>query len=155
MILAQIGVLSKAQAVDYNAAEISENVIYLGTTEHVPDDAWVDIETAVAASGAGAITIDLVVALEAALTNVAKVLSVVIAAETDTRILTAGAHVLSCTLPRETRELAKALGYDYLGLIYTCTSSLAVSFNAAISPSRGRSQDGQQVTVSNVGVPTA
>ena len=153
MILEAQGKLSVAQAVTFAAAEISENVINIGTVEDAPDDMWIDIETAVKASGSGAITIDLVVALEAALTNVSKILSIVIAAGTDKRILTAGAHVLGCSIPREVRELAASLGYDYLGLIYTCTSSLAVSFNAAISPSKPRTKDGTQVNTSNVGVP--
>ena len=153
MILAKLGKLSVAQAVDFNAAEDSENVIGIGSLEDCPDGAFLDIETAVAASGTGAITIDLVVALEATLDNVVKVMSIVMAAVTDKRIATAGAHVVGCSIPREVRELAEQLGYDFIGLIYTCTSSLAVSFNAAISPSQPRSRGKSQIVTSNVDVP--
>lgn len=153
-ILASLGKLSESQGVASATAEDSTNVINIGTVEDVMDDAWLDIETSVAAGGSGALTIDLVVALEATLDNIVKVLSIVIAAQTDKRILTAGAHVIGCSLPREVRELAAALGYDYLGLIYTPTSTLTASFNAAISPSKPRTKDNTQVVVSNVGVPT-
>jgi hypothetical protein len=155
MILAKKGKLSVAQAIDYNAAEISENVIGIGTLEDTPENTFLDIETAVKASGSGALTIDLVVANEAALTTNVVVLRVVIAAETDKRILTAGAHVLGCSLPREVKELADQLGYDYLGLIYTADSSLAVSFNANIGPSHPRSRDKAQIVDSNVSVPSS
>ena len=156
MILPKLGRLSTDQAIGSATAEDSENVIYLGTDEDVPDDLWLEIVNKVTVSGTGALTIDLILSTVSTLdTSTVKVMSIVIASEADKRIATAGAHVLGCTLPREVRELAKALSYDYLGLIYTPTSTLALTLDAAISMSKPRTKDAAQVTRSNVGVPTA
>ncbi|MDD5328083.1 MAG: hypothetical protein PHY02_09785 [Phycisphaerae bacterium] len=155
MILTKPGKLCVAQEFSYaTGAEDSENKLNIGTVEDVPDGTWIDIENAAAPAGTGALTINLVVALEATLDNVISVLQVVIAAVTDKRIATKGAHILGCSLPREVRELAEQLGYDYIGLIVTPTSSLVVSLNAAISPSQPRTRDKAQTVESNVGVPT-
>ncbi len=151
-----VGKLSTAQALGSGTPEISLGIINIGSLEDVPDDTWLDIETAVLASGSGALTIDLEIGDAVGLdgTNL-KILTVVIAAQTDKRILTAGAHILGCSLPREVRELAEQLGYDYLGLRYTPTSSLALSVNAVITVSQPRTRDKKVTVVSPVGVPTA
>ncbi|MDD5010491.1 MAG: hypothetical protein PHQ00_00035 [Phycisphaerae bacterium] len=155
-VLPRSGKLSVNQGVGSATAEDSENVINMGSVIDAPDDMFLDIETSVAASGSGALTIDVVLSDREALdTNTVKVFSIVMASEADKRILAAGNHVYGGRLPRELRELAKTLSYQYLGLIYTPTSTLAVSFNAAITPAEPRTKDNQQVVVSNVGVPTA
>lgn len=161
MINAKQGILSVAQEFSYSTgAEISENVLNVGTLEDVPDGTFINIETSAAPAGTGTLTIDLRIALTATLTSgsdgtdYVNIARVYIPAVTDKRIASKGAHVLGCSLPREVRELAEQLGMDYIGLVVTPTSSLVVSLNASISPSQPRTRDKAQIVSSNVGVPS-
>lgn len=153
MILEKLGQLSAAQALTGTAD--SSNVINIGTDEDMMDDAFLVIDTAVAAGSSGGLTIDLILSDRAGLdTNTVKVMTIIMADENDKRIATAGAHIFGGQLPREVRELAAAKSYDYLGLIYTISGSLTITVNACITTAKPRTKDNTQVTVSNVGVPT-
>jgi len=163
MILDTWGKLSEAQTLAAATPEASTNQINIGALgidgPGPAVDVWLDIETAVVVSGNGALTIDLRLATSEALTTYVNILSVVIVTgspQADKRLTPVGAKILRCTLPYEAITLARLMGatYKYLGIMYTPTSTLAMSINASISPTKPRTDDNVQVITSNVGVPT-
>jgi hypothetical protein len=86
-------------------------------------------------------------------TNYYKVVTVDILNFADPRIATAGEKILAAKIPDEVWALSKE-GFRYFGVQSTISAGSTVSINCAISTSRPRTPDNQQVTTSNVGVPT-
>ena len=118
----------------------------------LPLEAWLDIDCETEAVGAGAMTLDVIIADNAALsTNALSVMRIYIAAITDARVATAGAKVCACTLPYFA-TFANNATKRYLGVSVTIAGT-SVSFNIAISPSKPRTPDNVQVVRSNVGLP--
>ena len=155
-ILEALGKL--AEAADYTVGTDQgaglADVIDLGAIANngLPLEAWVDIDCETEAVGAGAISLDVILADNAALdSNPLSVMRIVIAAITDPRVATAGAKVCACTLP-----FFSTFGNDatkkFLGVSVTIAGT-SVSFNIAISPSKPRTPDNVQVVRSNVGLP--
>jgi len=167
MILTKPGKLCIAQDVA-NTTEDSDNVIQLnktanagGTTLAVnfaPNSKLV-IQNAKIAETAGTLTIDVVLALEAALDNRTLLHQIYIAAITDYRTVRAGAMIHEWKIPAWVDELAYQLSVNnsnsdiFFGL-YITTGTSTYYINAAVAPCDA--PDGftnRQVVESPVGVP--
>ncbi len=166
MILVKQGKLSAAQAVAATAAN-STNVIKIGTysatTLKCPcsglEGAKVVIQNAVAAAATGTLTIDIVLAREAALTNVTVIDRIYIAAGTDYRLVTAGAPIHEFCIPSWIGWLASKIGVAntsdmYLGAIIT-TTTFTITVNIAVTAAcQTDAVVKTQEVVSPVGIPT-
>jgi len=161
-----LGELSVAQDITGGTPLQSTNVIdlaLLGIQGFGPDsDVYIDLECeTVTASGNSSDTFvfDFNVALTTDLdtgtrgTDFYTVISVPMLNVTDPRVTTAGAKILSCRLPDQVWQMAKE-GFRYFGLQSTVSATATVSVNCTLSTTKPRTPDNQQVTTSNVGVPT-
>lgn len=161
-----LGELSTAQDITGGTPLQSENVIdlgLLGIHGFGPDsDIYIDLECeTVTASGDSSDTFvfDFNVALTTDLdtgtrgTDFYTVISVPILGIVDPRLTVAGAKILTCKLPDQVWQMAKE-GFRYFGLQSTISATATLSVNCAISTSKPRTPDNQQVTTSNVSVPT-
>jgi hypothetical protein len=155
-ILETLGVLAAAKSYTTGQDQASlADVIDLGAVANtgLPLEAWVDIDCYAAAVGAGAITIDIVIADAATLdSNVLSIMRVYIAAITDARVATAGAKICACTLPYFQMD-AHTATKKYLGALVTVAGT-SVGLNIALSPSKPRTKDNVQVIRSNVDLPS-
>ncbi len=160
------GELSTAQDITGGTPLQSENVVdlaLLGIQGYGPDaDVYIDLECeTVTASGDSSDTFvfDFNVALTTDLdtgtrgTDFYTVISVPILGVADPRVTVAGAKILSCRIPDQVWQMAKE-GFRYFGLQSTISATATLSVNCTISTSRPRTPDNQQVTESDVGVPT-
>lgn len=164
MVFDHFGELSTAQ--DYSAEnKQTENIIdlaALGIQGYGPDaDVYIDLECETVATGDSGDTFvfDFIVADSTNLnngtqgTNYYKVITVDILHYADPRIAVAGAKILTCRLPDQVWQLAKE-GFRYFGIETTISGGSTLSINATISTSKPRTPDNQQVSTSNIGVPT-
>jgi hypothetical protein len=155
-ILEQLGVLASAKSYTTGTDQASlADVIDLGAVANtgLPLDCWLDIECSAAAVGAGAITVDVIIADNAALdSNPLSVMRIYIAAITDARVATAGAKVCACTLPYFQMD-AHTATKKFLG-VSVAVAGTSLGLSIAISPSKPYTKFGNQVTISNVGVPS-
>lgn len=159
------GELSTAQDLTGAASVQTENVVdlaALGIQGYGPDaDVYIDLECETVAAGDSAdiFTYDFNVATTTDLdagtqsVNYFKVITVQILGILDVRQAVAGAKILTCSIPDQVWQLAKE-GFRYFGCNSTTTTGGSVSINCTISTSKPRTPDNQQVTTSNVGVPT-
>jgi hypothetical protein len=155
MIIPSLGKLCVAQAIT-DADEISENVIQLPATDyaHITDVWWV-VDTNVAAATAGTLKFELVLAQEAALTNVVQVACVEIAAITDLRVATAGRHIVAMNVGKMLKDMLDTDGSDYpfIGMKNTLSTSVTITINAVLSPTEPQTEMHRMGTVSNVTIP--
>lgn len=164
MILVGKGKLSVAQSVAATSA-ISTNVIQLGTYAAAGwavdglEDAILSIMNAAVPSGStGALTIDLVLALEAALTNRTVIDRCYIAGITDYRVAVAGAPIHEFKIPSWISWLAKKIGdantSDMFMGLYITAATATYTISAAISSAKQTDAAVKtQVVTSPVGVP--
>ena len=160
------GELAVSQDITGGTPLQSTNVVdlaALGIQGYGPDaDVYIDLECETAtASGdtSDTFVFDFNVALTTDLdtgtrgTDFYTVLSVPILNNTDPRVATAGVKIYTGRIPDQVWQMAKE-GYRYFGLQSTVSATATVSVNCTISTSKPRTPDNQQVTTSNVGVPT-
>jgi hypothetical protein len=162
MILTKPGILTTAQALTAGNT-VSEWVIdlaALGIQGFGPgvNNLWLDIETVVADSGGTADTyvINLVVDDTEALTSPVYYIISIPMVHGDPRMDAAGKKIYSGMLPDQIWQMAKE-GYRYLGLYCVLADvggTAGVTINAAISPSKPRTEDNTQVLRSNVTIPS-
>ena len=155
MILASLGKFSVAQALTAGATD-STNVMERSAIDYNgPVDLWLNIVTNVAAGGSGTLTFDLVLAQEAALTNVVSVVRIYAASEADLRCATAGRNITAINIGKVIKDMLHASGsdYEFIGMIYTLGSSATITIDAALSPSEPQTDSKRMSTVSNVTVP--
>jgi len=160
MLLAEKGILSKAQAFTANGSgAVSSNVILIPAVAGVaPTDLWLAVETAVAAGGGTSSTykIQLLVDTAASLASDPKeVLSVLITGAADARIATAGKPILAVNIGKMLAQLMSAT-VIYVGAWITLADgngTASLSINAALSNSEPRTEDKSQIVDSPVGVP--
>ncbi|MHC4387345.1 MAG: hypothetical protein ACYSX1_01925 [Planctomycetota bacterium] len=155
MIIASLGKLCVAQAIT-DADEISENVIQLPATDYVGiTDVWWVVDTNVVAATAGTLKFELVLAQEAALTNVVQVACVDIAAITDKRVATAGRHIVAMNVGKMLKDMLDTDGSDYpfIGEKHTLSTSTTITINSSLSPTEPQTEMHRMATVSNVTIP--
>ena len=81
------------------------------------------------------------------------VLSIPITNNTDPRLTTAGGMIYSGRVPDQLWQMAKE-GYRYCGVDFDISATATLSVNVSLSTSKPRTPDNQQVSTSNVGVPS-
>lgn len=156
MIITSPGLLSDQQTITAGGgATNSSNVLdQLAAKSGLGSDGkcWIDIEFAEVANCSifTSLTIDIVCDSAAALTTTPlAIIRIYMASSADLRwVQGLGGKVLRCTVPYELALLR------YCGLIYTLVGTGTVKFNAAISPSKPRTDDNIQISHTNVGVPS-
>ena len=156
MIIPYLGKLSVAQALTAGSTD-STNVMEIPSDDYNNiTDAWLAIDTVVAAGGAGAITIDLVVAKDDALANIVKVVTITIAAVTDLRVATAGRHITAINIGKVLKDMLDTDGsdYEFIGIIYTLGGSATLTASAVLSNSEPPTESHRMVTVSPVSTPS-
>lgn len=155
MIIATLGKLCVAD--DLTATtQISDNVIQIPATDYAAlTDVWLVIDCETVATGSGTYTLDLVMAQEAALTNVIVVVRIYLADETDKRITTVGRHIAAINIGKMLKEMLETDGssYPFIGLKMTLSSNATVGINAALSPTEPHTIHHRMQTISNVPVP--
>ncbi len=160
MILAQKGKLSVVQSLTAGATDSTNVIQYTvdgsGVDYAAMTDLWLVIDTNVVASGSGTLTFDLVMAQEAALNNTVSVVRTYIASIADLRVATAGRHITAINIGKTLKEMLEtdASGYEFIGLIYTLSSSAAITVNASLSPTEPHTIHHKMVIRTNVSVPT-
>lgn len=155
MIIPSLGKLCVAQAIT-DADQISENVIQLPATDYAHiTDAWWVVDTNVVAATVGTLKFELVLAQEAALTNVVQVACVDIAAITDKRVATAGRHIVAMNVGKMLKDMLDTDGSDYpfIGEKHTLSSNTTITINSVLSTSEPPTESHRMQTVSNVTVP--
>lgn len=154
MIIPALGKLSVAQALT-SGNEISENVIQLPATDyaHITDVWWV-VDTVVAAATTSTLKFELVLATAAGLDTAVQVACVDIAAITDTRVATAGRHIVAMNVGHMLKEMLDTDGstYPFIGEKHTI-SAATITINSVLSHTRPPSETHRMVTVSNVSTP--
>ena len=163
-IFDHFGELSTAQDLTAGTAQ-TENVVdlaALGIQGYGPDsDVYIDMTCETAATGDSADTFvyDWIVADSTDLdngtevTNYFTVFTVGILGVLDVRQTVAGNKIFTCRMPDQVWQLAKE-GFRYFGCNMTISAGSTVSVNVTINTSKPRTPDNQQVTTSNVGVPS-
>jgi len=163
-IFDHFGELSTAQDLTSGTAQ-TENIVdlaALGIQGYGPDaDVYIDMECETAAAGDSADTFvyDWIVATTTNLNNGTqsveyfKVLTVDILGVLDVRQSAAGNKILTCRIPDQVWQLAKE-GFRYFGCEMAVSAGSTVSVNVTISTTKPRTPDNQQVSTSNVGVPS-
>ena len=154
MIIASLGKLSAAQVL--TGSEISENVIQLSAIDYVGmTDVWWVIDTVIAATVAGTMKFELVMATSAGLGTAIQVCCIDIAAITDLRTANIGRHIIAINIGKQLKDMLHASGSDYpfIGMKNTCAGSTTISINAALSFTEPPTDDKRMSTVSNVDVP--
>lgn len=155
MILASLGKLAAAQALTAGTTD-STNVIQMAAADWAGiTDVWLVIDTVVAAGGSGALTFDLVLSTEEALTTTVSVIRVHCASEADLRVATAGRHICAVNVGKMLKEIMETTGdtYYFVGLISTLSGSATITLDAALSPSEPQTLHHKMVTESGVTVP--
>lgn len=165
MVFDHLGELSTAQDFDSETKQ-TENLVDLGALGiqgYGPDtDVYlvIECETVTAAGDTSdTFTFDLNVALTTDLdtgtrgTDFYTVLSIPILNNTDPRLTTAGVMIYSGRIPDQVWQMAKE-GYRYCGVNIAIDSAATLSVNVTLSTSKPRTPDNQQVSTSNIGVPT-
>ncbi len=156
MILATLGKLSVAQSLTAGTTD-STNVITLPAKDYIAfADAWLVITTVVIGSGSGTLTFDLVMSQEDTLDTNVSVVRTYLASEADVRAATVNRHIAALNLGKMLVQMLNDSGsdYPYVGLVYTLSSSAAITVDAAISPTEPWTEYHRMTTVSPVGVPT-
>jgi len=156
MILEEFGVLMDSQDLT-DADDISDNVILMAAIDYTAlTDLWWVVDTEVAAATAGTIKLELVIATAADLSTAIQICCVEIAAITDVRVATAGRHIAAFNIGNQIVNMLTTTGssYPYVGMKTDLSTSVTISVNASLSPSKPRTEDNQQVVRSNVGVPS-
>lgn len=169
MILEDLGVLSEAQALTANGTDQSTNIIDLtaaGANSFGPgSQLYLDIEAVIKATGDSSDTlqIDLIMADSTDLdngtegTNFYTIRRIHITNIADPRIAAIGRKICSGAISDQIYQLSRSSIFAsacYLGLQYTLSAGAALTVNAAISPSKPKTEDNVQVVRSNVSVPT-
>lgn len=156
MILEEFGVLATAQDLT-GSDEISENVILMAAIDYTAiTDLWWVVDCETAAATAGTIKFELVIATAAALGTAIQICCVDIAAITDVRVATAGRRIAAFNVGNMMVDMLTTAGsdYPYCGMKNTLQGTTTVSINASLSTGKPPTMPNQQVTRSNVGVPT-
>ncbi len=159
------GELSTAQDLSSGTVQ-TENIVdlaALGIQGYGPDaDVFIDMECETAAAGDSADTFkyEWLVATTTNLDNGTQSveyfklpMTTEILGILDARQLVAGAKIHSGRIPDQVWQMAKE-GFRYFGCQMTVSAGATVSVNVTVSTSRPRTPDNQQVTESDVGVPT-
>ena len=159
MIIASLGKLSAAQSLTAGTTD-STNVIQIATDGSGVDytkfsDLWWTVDTNVAAGGAGAITVDLVIAKEAGLDNIIKILSVQVAAVTDKRVAAVGRHIVAANIGKMLINAADTddSDYEFIGVMYVLGGTATLTADCALSPTEPHTEHHAQTVVSPVGIP--
>ena len=159
-----LGELAVAQDFTAGAGQTTNvvDLALLGIQGYGPDaDVYIDMECETAAAGDSADTfayewnVALTTDLDTGTQSVDywKIICVNILGVLDVRQTVAGNKILTCRLPDQVWQLAKE-GFRYFGCNVTISAGSTVSLNVTLSSSKPRTPDNQQVTTSNVGVPT-
>ena len=163
MILANLGKLAIAQSFPAGSATDSENVLGIHTDAAGIDysnltDVWFVVDTYSAATGDSSDTYKfaLVVAKEAALTNIKEIVAVTITDYEDPRLATPGNHIIAVNVGKMLKD---ALGddgsdYEFVGMIGTISAGAAVYVDASLSPSEPPTVSHAMLTESPVGTIT-
>ena len=156
MILATLGKLAVAQALT-DADEISANVISMPAADWAGiTDLWWVVDTNVAAATAGTLKFALVVSTAAELTTSQEICSTYVAAITESRVATAGRHIISVNIGEMLKEMMETAGdtYYFVGMKNTLSTSTTITIDAVLSPTKPHTLHHAMVTDSPVGVPT-
>lgn len=158
MIKPFLGTLSQAQAITA-ADEISENVMQITAADYANiTDPWWVVDTSVIAAGDSADTFkfELVLAQEAALTNVKQVCAVEITGIADKRLATAGRHILALNVGKMLKDILDTdlSDYPFIGMLNTLSAGATISLDAVLSNSEPATEYHRMKTVSPVGVAT-
>jgi hypothetical protein len=156
MIKPFLGTLAQAQAIT-DADEISENVMQIVAEDYGSiTDVWWVVDTNVIAATVGTLKFELVLAQEAALTNVVQVACVEIAAITDLRVATAGRHITAINVGKVLKDMLDTdlSDYPFIGMKNTLSTGTTISIDAVLSNSEPATEYHRMKTVSPVGIPT-
>lgn len=162
MLIPFLGKLSVAQAITASD-EDSENVMEIMADGAGRDyghitDAWWIVDTNVIAAGDSADTFkfSLVLAKEAALTNVIEVAAVTITGIADIRLATAGRHIMAINVGKMLKDILDTDGsdYEFLGQQNTLSAGATISIDSVVSGSEPHTESHRMSTESGVGVPS-
>jgi hypothetical protein len=153
MILVGFGKLSVAQALT-NGSVVSTNIIDLGAVAKAGlKDVWAVVDTEVVAGAAKGSTSTFAVICRAASDTgitTGPIIAQVTCAYLDTRILTAGKHIMALNIGKMLEDLATA-SFRYLGFYFTLSDgngTATISVNASISPTEPNYLPDTQATIS-------
>jgi len=155
MIKPEIGDLSVAQALTAGSTD-STNVIDLQALNYAGlTDLWAVVDTAVIATGDGSDTFQFqwVVSAEATLDTNKELVSVTVTGYADSRLATAGKHIMALNIGKMFRDIATST-YRYLGVINVISDGATISVNTMLSNSEPPSLYHAQVVDSNVTLPS-